>query len=333
MNCEKRIPFIRFYWHSSHTVKNNLSHVLSHLGYHCLGPIITLPPILLLLPVPVRIPQVDKVHPIQRVPLESGFVSTSLLLHFLPHTTLIIGECIFRNILFVNVVTCCFPGATTPDIMEKLPGLLDSFPTVMKVIVHVGINGTARQQSELTKGPFICLFNLLKIYGKTAFISAPIPTLGRGVGRFSRKIKSMCATHNIVFILNIDLFWQRSCVNRRDNLHLNMLGSRMLAANLQHAVLSSTCDGWLSKSPDVSSSAMPTTMTAATITQTSSPLWNDHNTVPYLYIPVRITRRHPYWPHSLPAKASVLKGGVNVANLSPLKTFCGNTKKQIHLPC
>lgn len=58
---------------------------------------------------------------------------------------------------------------------------------------------------------------------------------------------------------------------------------------------------------------------------TSSPLWNDHTAVRPLPIPVHITNRHHYpnWtPRSLPAKANVLSGGVNAANLHPL-IFCG----------
>ena len=69
--------------------------------------------------------------------------------------------------LFHNVVMNCFPVATTPTSWRNPnPGLLDSFPAIMKVIVHVGTNDTARHQSELTKGDFIRLFNLLNSCGE-----------------------------------------------------------------------------------------------------------------------------------------------------------------------
>ncbi|KAF3832164.1 hypothetical protein F7725_025829 [Dissostichus mawsoni] len=63
-------------------------------------------------------------------------------------TTLIIGDSITRNIRFFNAATRCLPGATVPVILEKLPGLLHSLPSsVNRLIVHVGSNDTARQQS------------------------------------------------------------------------------------------------------------------------------------------------------------------------------------------
>ncbi|KAF3844483.1 hypothetical protein F7725_007646, partial [Dissostichus mawsoni] len=77
-------------------------------------------------------------------------------------TTLIIGDSITRNLRFFNAATRCLPGATVPVILEKLPGLLHSLPSsVNRLIVHVGSNDTARQQSELTKNDFEKLFNLL----------------------------------------------------------------------------------------------------------------------------------------------------------------------------
>lgn len=101
-------------------------------------------------------------------------------------TILIIGDSITRNVRFFNSVTHCFPGATVPVIQQKLQGLLPSLPSSIKrVIIHVGTNDTALQQS-LTKSDFNHLFNFLKHCGKSVFISGPIPTVGRGAGRFSR---------------------------------------------------------------------------------------------------------------------------------------------------
>ncbi|KAF3856825.1 hypothetical protein F7725_017548 [Dissostichus mawsoni] len=64
------------------------------------------------------------------------------------------------------------PWTTVPVILEKLPGLLHSLPSsVNRLIVHVGSNDTARQQSELTKNDFEKLFNLLRSCEKSVFIS------------------------------------------------------------------------------------------------------------------------------------------------------------------
>ncbi|XP_030290867.1 uncharacterized protein LOC115592365 [Sparus aurata] len=77
-------------------------------------------------------------------------------------TTLITGDSIIRNIRFFNVVTRCFPGATVPDILDKLPGLLLSLPSsISRVIVHVGTNDLAQEQSELTKKDFNGLLSFL----------------------------------------------------------------------------------------------------------------------------------------------------------------------------
>ena len=109
-------------------------------------------------------------------------------------------------------------------------------------MVHVGSNDTARQQSELTKRDFNELLNVLSNCGKSVFISGPIPTLGRGGGRFSRILSlntfllSACSAHNACFIDNFNLFWNRPSFFRPDGVHPNRLGSRMLAANLLHAV-------------------------------------------------------------------------------------------------
>ena len=53
-----------------------------------------------------------------------------------PPTALIVGDSIVRHIRFANAATHCFPGATTADILEKLPGLLESAPpTITRIIV------------------------------------------------------------------------------------------------------------------------------------------------------------------------------------------------------
>ena len=164
-------------------------------------------------------------------------------------TTLIVGDSIIRNIHFFNAATRCFPGATVPDILLKLPCLLRALPTsVQRIIVHVGCNDTVFQQSELTKIDFNNLLNFLNSCGKTALISGPIPSLGRGSERFSRVLslhtwlQSACRAHNVGFIDNFNLFWERASYFKSDGIHPNKKGSLMLAANLQHAVQSYSRD-------------------------------------------------------------------------------------------
>uniref|UniRef100_A0AAV2JDI2 Uncharacterized protein n=1 Tax=Knipowitschia caucasica TaxID=637954 RepID=A0AAV2JDI2_KNICA len=81
-------------------------------------------------------------------------------------TTLIVGDSIVRHVRFFNAVTHCITGATVPDLLIRLPPLLQSLPdTISKVIVHVGINDMKLQQSEVTKKHFMDLFRLLQSFG------------------------------------------------------------------------------------------------------------------------------------------------------------------------
>uniref|UniRef100_A0A3P8VXL9 SGNH hydrolase-type esterase domain-containing protein n=1 Tax=Cynoglossus semilaevis TaxID=244447 RepID=A0A3P8VXL9_CYNSE len=100
---------------------------------------------------------------------------------------LIIGDSITQDICFINAATHCFPGATVPDILDKLLEIMHSLPTSIKrIIVHVGTNDTTRRESERTKNDFKLLFDALKSCGKSVFISGPIPTVRRGADCFSR---------------------------------------------------------------------------------------------------------------------------------------------------
>ena len=165
-------------------------------------------------------------------------------------TTLIIGDSITKRIHFPNAATRCFPGATVPVILDKLPVLLCSLPaSINRIIVHVGSNDTARRQSELTKKDFNALFSFLNSCGKDVWLSGPLPTLGRGDGRFSRILglntwlQSNCRIHNIGFIDNFNLFWNRPSLFFTDGLHPNNPGSKILAANIQHAIQTAApCD-------------------------------------------------------------------------------------------
>ena len=158
-------------------------------------------------------------------------------------TTLIIGDSIIRHVRFFNAATHCFPGATVRTILGKLPALLHSLPaSIKRVVVHVGTCDTSRGQSELTKSDFKDLFIFLASCGKSVFISGPIPAAARGIEGFSRILSlntwllSTCSTLNINFIDNFNLFWNRSPLFRPDGVHPNQHGSRLLTANLLHAV-------------------------------------------------------------------------------------------------
>ena len=158
-------------------------------------------------------------------------------------TVLIIGDSIMKHIHFTNSksITHCLPGATILDLLRKLPDIFASLPTsISKVLVHIGTNDTAALcRSELVKLDYLRLVDFLVSSGKSFFLSGPIPTYGRGDERFSRIaslncwMRRLCQAHNLNFIDNFNLFWNRpSCFNR-DGLHPNKLGCQLLSANLE----------------------------------------------------------------------------------------------------
>ena len=159
-----------------------------------------------------------------------------------PPSTLIIGDSIVRNVSVHGAHTLFFPGATVQTITDKVPDIIKSYPEVDRVVIHVGTNDIQKQQSELLKRDFISLFNVLKQSSKRVHISGPTPTLGRGVGRFSRLLglntwlSSACDINGLNFIDNFNLFWQRGHLFCADGLHPNRAGARMLSANLAYGV-------------------------------------------------------------------------------------------------
>ncbi|KAK2917541.1 hypothetical protein Q8A73_004287 [Channa argus] len=157
-------------------------------------------------------------------------------------TMLIIGDSIVRDIRLKSAKTFCFPGATVTDIADKIPNLIEKHPTATKVVIHVGTNDTKRQQSELLKRDFVSFFNSLESFHDRRFIiSGPIPTLGRGVGWFSRLLslhtwlQPQVSAHGL-FVDNFNLFWDRRQYFKQDGLHPNFLGSRMLTENIVHSI-------------------------------------------------------------------------------------------------
>lgn len=156
---------------------------------------------------------------------------------------LIVSDSILRNVQLPFAISQCFPGATVPTLLKKLPGVIHSLPPSIKMIlVHVGTNDSAQCTSEQTKDAFLHLFALLNNSGLTFFISGPIPTFLRSDESFSR-IASLntwllrfCLNNNFNFIDNFNLFWGRALFFKNDGLHPNRLGSKMLAGNLSRGI-------------------------------------------------------------------------------------------------
>lgn len=82
--------------------------------------------------------------------------------------------------------------------LDKLLGLLLSPPSSTSwVMVHMGINVAACQQSELTKKDFNNLFSFLNTFWKSVLISSPIPTRGAESSAPTLGLQSTCRVFNI----------------------------------------------------------------------------------------------------------------------------------------
>ncbi|KAJ8359169.1 hypothetical protein SKAU_G00156940 [Synaphobranchus kaupii] len=119
-----------------------------------------------------------------------------------------------------NLRSCCplppspSAGATVQDIAEKIPGILNSYPEVDRVLLHVGVNDIRKQQSELLYRDFTHLLNIVKQSHSNVYVSEPTPTHRRGMGSFTwllslnTWLSSACDTNGVHFVENFNLFWK-----------------------------------------------------------------------------------------------------------------------------
>lgn len=98
---------------------------------------------------------------------------------------------------------------------------------------------TMKTQQPSSNSVFNHLFDFLSCYGKSILIPIPIPTMGSGVGRFSRLLnfhswlKATGRAHDVGLLT---IFWYSLSLFRRDRLHPNKLGSQVLATSIHHVV-------------------------------------------------------------------------------------------------
>ena len=152
--------------------------------------------------------------------------------------TLIIGDSTIKDITGKKIKTCNFPYGMVSDINHKLAKIILENPKISQIVVHAGFNDIQREQSELLKRDYTDLLDTLdKIHIKSS-ISGPIPTVDRGINRFSRLLalntwlSRVCNERGRGFIDNFNLFWGRKYLFRADGLHPNRLGSKLLRDNL-----------------------------------------------------------------------------------------------------
>uniref|UniRef100_A0A8C5CKM3 SGNH hydrolase-type esterase domain-containing protein n=1 Tax=Gadus morhua TaxID=8049 RepID=A0A8C5CKM3_GADMO len=152
--------------------------------------------------------------------------------------TLIIGDSTIKDITGKRIKTCIFPYGMVSDINHKLAKVILENPKISQIIVHAGFNDVQREQSELLKRDYTDLLDTLDKTHIKSSISGPIPTVDRGINRFSRLLalntwlSRVCNERGRDFIDNFNLFWRRKYLFRADGLHPNRLGSKLLRDNL-----------------------------------------------------------------------------------------------------
>ena len=124
------------------------------------------------------------------------------------------------------------------DITNKIQEVVMSFPSADSLVLHIGTNDVCKRQSELLKSDFIQLFGVLKYLHYQVSISGPNPTADR-VSRLlglNTGLHSACLAHNVHFIDNFNLFWQRRDLFAVDGLHFNLASTRALSSNLSYHI-------------------------------------------------------------------------------------------------
>lgn len=155
--------------------------------------------------------------------------------------TLIIGDNGIRDLQRVcgkNTKVICFPKVTVPDMTQRILHLVAEHPTVKNIIIHVGSNDVAKQQSEVLKQDFTELLDTVSSVKADVFISGPFPPVRHADERFSRLwalnrwLSTACSAHTVHFIEHFNIFWERRHLFKENGLFLNKPGVKLLASNL-----------------------------------------------------------------------------------------------------
>lgn len=161
-----------------------------------------------------------------------------------PPSVLIVGSSVVRDVVLPEAKTLCYPGARVLNINSTILSSLLEYPSASAVVVHVGSNDTSSEQSEQLKDDFKTLVDTLLTSGKQFVLSGPLPSPHDTDMKFSRIrqlhiwLKGYCSSKGIPFVDNFCAFNQRRNLFERDGVHLSRAGSRLLAMNIDLALLS-----------------------------------------------------------------------------------------------
>ncbi|XP_075774322.1 uncharacterized protein LOC142825946 [Pelodiscus sinensis] len=161
---------------------------------------------------------------------------------------LVVGDSILRNIdSWVcddreNRMVTCLPGAKVADLSRHLDRLMCSAGEEPVVVVHVGTNDVGKSRRDVLEAKFRLLGKRLKSRTSMVAFSEMLPVPRAGPGRqaelqsLNAWMRRWCREERFRFIRNWGHFWERGSLYRKDGLHLNQGGTRLLALNINKAV-------------------------------------------------------------------------------------------------
>lgn len=161
-------------------------------------------------------------------------------------SVLVLGSSMVRHVRVRNAYTSCHPGALVLDINRSAPNIIRHYPSASTVVIHAGINDLKLEQSEKLKDDFITLINTIHSSNKQCIISGPLPPPRFGNVKYSRLrllhvwLKTYCMLNRIPSVDNFLTFFNRPGLFKKDRLHPNIPGSRLLSQNIKLTIESSS---------------------------------------------------------------------------------------------
>lgn len=157
---------------------------------------------------------------------------------------LLVGTSMVRHVAVRAGRTFCHPGARVTEVTSSALQQCMHY-SASTVVIQAGTNDIKDRQSEVLKKDFATSIDCLLDTGKRLVISGPIPAPRFGDVPFSRLyqlhlwLKGYCLTKGVPFVDNFTTFLNRPQLFKRDRLHPNEQGSRLLSLNIDLTIRSS----------------------------------------------------------------------------------------------
>ena len=163
-----------------------------------------------------------------------------------PPSVLVVGTSMVRHVAVHGGRTFCHPGSRVTEITSSALQLSAQHNSASTLVLEAGINDLKNHQSEVLKQDFVSLVDRLLDTGKRLIISGPLPPPRYGDVTTSRLrqlhlwLKGYCLGKSIPFVDNFAAFLNRPHLFKRDGLHPNQEGSRLLSVNINLTIRSCT---------------------------------------------------------------------------------------------